>query len=119
MTRASRLRAGWIYVKQYGTAVVAAGLMYAGIYQIISALKYPIANGILKILNAILVRGFRDRMPLPEYGWIPWAFHARVVAMGVIVIVVGLFVGLWTNSHQALAEALTPDPKQNPRRGEG
>jgi hypothetical protein len=85
---------------------MAAGLMYAGMHQIISVLKYPIAIGIMKILNAILVRGWRDRMPLlPEYGWTPWAFHVRVAAMGVIVIVVGLFIGLWTNSrHQALAE---------------
>ena len=90
---------GWIYFKEYAPAAVAAALMYGGIQQIISVLKYLFTNGILQLINTVIRRGFRDRFPMPDYGRIPWLFHARVTGVGVIVIVLGIFVGLWANAR--------------------
>lgn len=98
MTRSPLLNGAWTYVKEYAAAVIAAALMYAGIRQIISAVSFPVTDGVLQLVNAIIQRGFRDRMPLPDYyGEIPWLFPVRVAAVGVIAVVVGSFVGLWVN----------------------
>ena len=80
---------------------MAAGLMYEGLLQIIGELKYPIAGLVMKFANAIFLRAVRDRMPLPnEYSGVPWQYYARVVAEGVIVTAVGMFLGLWANARQ-------------------
>ncbi len=99
MTNAILLRTGWTRAKEYVPAVLAAALMYAGIYQILEALQYPLSNYIVKLVNLLLRQAFRDVMPLPERGAIPWIFHAKMVATGVIVTVVGMFIGLWVHAR--------------------
>ncbi len=99
MTNASLLRNGWIRVKEYAPPVVAAALMYGGIHQILSALQYPLSNYAVKLINLILRQAFRDVMPLAAFGDIPWLYLAKTVAVGVIIAVVGMLIGLWVQSR--------------------
>jgi len=101
MSRASSdllWHAGWGHVKQFAGALIAAGLIYGGTHQIFAVLKEPIASGIIYVINSIIRKAFRNAMPLPEHGGIPWLFHVKVAAVGVIVVMVGLLVGLWVNA---------------------
>jgi len=72
-----------------------AALKYGGICQILSVLRYPLADSIVKLINAIIRRAFRERLLLGDFGPLPWAFHAKVVAEGVMVALVGMLIGLW------------------------
>jgi hypothetical protein len=99
MTNTSLLRNGWIQMKEYAPAVMAAALMYGGIHQILSAFQYPLSNYAVKLINLILRQTFREPMPLAEFGAIPWLFHAKIIAEGVIIAVVGMFIGLWVNAR--------------------
>jgi hypothetical protein len=114
----SPLRVAMIRARQHAAAVTAATLIYAGIYQIISTLKYPIGRVILRLVNAVIVTGFRDRLLLQQYDSIPWQFRARTVAAAVIVIVLGVFLGLWVNVMAGTKA--NPEPQnESPRRSEG
>jgi hypothetical protein len=99
MTSQSSLHVAMDYVKEYAAAIIAAALMYAGIHQVISVFSQPLAMGIIGLINAISRRGFHGVTLLPEFSGIPWLFFTRVLAIGVIVIVVGILVGLWANSR--------------------
>lgn len=99
MTNASLLRHGWIHVKDYAPAVVAAALMYGGIHQILSALRYPLTNYVVKLVNLILRQTFRDVMPIEEFGDIPWNYPGKTAAVGVILAVLGMFIGLWVQAR--------------------
>ena len=96
--KASRMNAAVRYLKEYGGAAVAAALMYGGTYQIFSNLKDPIAIGIIRLINAIIRKAFRGVMPLPDYSGMPWLTFTGFAAVGVIVAVVGLLVGVWVNA---------------------
>ena len=86
-----------IHVRRRALAVMAASLIYAGLYQIVSTLKYPIGSLLLRLINTIIVLGFRDRLLLPDYGSMPWWIYARSLAMAIIAIVLGIFIGLWVS----------------------
>lgn len=93
----SPLHTAMIHVRQRGAAAMAAALIYAGISEIISILKYRIVSVTLRLINEIIIRGFRDRLLLPDYGGVPWWFDARNFAMAVILIVLGTLLGVWVN----------------------
>jgi hypothetical protein len=93
------LRAGWVQVKKQAPPAVAAGLMYGGIHQILSVLNFLLTDYVTQFINLIIEQGFRDRTPLARYGGIPWLFNVKIVAIGVIVTVVGTFVGLWVHAR--------------------
>ena len=99
MTRPPLLSATRIYVKEYGAGVLAAGLVYGGISQIIGVLTDTLAIGVTGLVNAIIRQGFHGRSELGHFGEMPWVFYARVAAIGVIVVVMGFLVGLWGNSR--------------------
>lgn len=100
MTKPNLLRAGWVHVKPYLPAVLATALMYGGINQVISVLKYPLTDLTLKVVNALRMKALRDIMPLPNYyGGFPWQYHAKLIATGVIVLIVGMFIGLWAHAR--------------------
>jgi len=99
MSGAYSLREGWNKVREYLPAVMAAALMYGGIYQIIAALRYPLTGVVVIAIKAIVKRAFRDRVPLPNYFLFPWQLTATSIATGVIVLVVGMFIGLWVNAR--------------------
>jgi len=103
-----------IHVRQRLAAVIAAALMYAGIAEIVATLKYPIGSVILRLVNAIIIRGFRDRLLLPEYGPMPWRFSVRTIAMAVIAIVLGVFLGLWVTGRSQLKSAVSSSSKMKP-----
>jgi hypothetical protein len=99
MTRPTLLRAAGQYFKQYAAAVIAADVMFVGVKSFISALNNPLADGLLRLINATILTGFRGRMPLRDvYGGIPWGYHAGIAAEGTIAIVFGILLGLWVNS---------------------
>ena len=94
-----RLRIAWDSLKEYSAAVIAAGLLFAGIKQFLGALDYVLPDFVIGFINFIIRTGFRDRLPLRYYGGIPWQFHALVITEATISIVLGMFVGLWANAR--------------------
>jgi len=89
MTRQTMMESVKKYVKEYAGAVVAACLMYGGILQFV----------LVRLVNAIIQTGFRDRMPLRDvyYGGPRWV-DTLFIAGGIIAITLGILVGLWVNS---------------------
>ena len=87
------------YVKEYAGAVVAACLMYGGILQFVSIVSSRLADVLVRLVNAIIQTGFRDRMPLRDvyYGGPRWV-DTLFIAGGIIAITLGILVGLWVNS---------------------
>ncbi len=85
--------------KQYALPVIAAGLIYGGTDQILEQLQYPLSNCVLIPVNFVLRHSFPEQPPLAEFGAMPWTFRARLAAIGVIVTVVGTFVGLWAQAR--------------------
>jgi hypothetical protein len=94
----SRMAEGaWAYVKRRALATVSAVLIYGGIVQIVSAIQYSIGNAIMWVINLVIENAFRDRMLLaaPPYSILGLRpSMARVIAIGVMVIVIGIFVSL-------------------------
>jgi len=99
------LRVVRIYVKEYAVAVIAAGLIYGGIHEIVSAILipiYPITEAFPRFVDAILKSEFRDLPPLSSNFYEPWMWTvvSKMLAVGVIAIVVGILVGLWAHSRE-------------------
>ncbi len=104
------LRAAKIPLKEYWAPVVAAALMFGGINELVATATYPLTRAGVWLVNSIIRRGFRDVMPIGgSYysGEIPWRFHATIAAESVIVIVLGIFLGLWV--HQKNDASDTPE----------
>jgi hypothetical protein len=90
-------KTAWGCLKKRGLAVVSALLIYIGIGQIVSTVKYPISYAIERGLNLVIERAFRDHMLLatPPYSILGLGFYmAKSIAIGVIAIVIGTFVSL-------------------------
>ncbi len=100
MTKKNLLRAGWVRVKEFLLAVMAAALMYGGLHQILGVLKYILSGLALGIINAGIRNNFHDSLTLSNpYTGIPWQYQARVAAVGATVMVVGMFLGLWAHAR--------------------
>jgi len=111
---------GWIQLKKQALATVAAALMFGGMRQILTVLDYRLSDYVTQFINLIIRQGFRDRMPLAQYGKISWQFDAGNFAVGVIMAVVGTFVGLWVHARsQRQPGPVNPLQKQSPRESEG
>lgn len=95
MSAPDLLRSAWHHVKVHVLSLMAAVFMFAGIYQIIDTLQYPLTNLVTVVVNFVILRAFRDIIPLNEYSDGPWTFHTKQISEGVIVAVVGMFLGLW------------------------
>ena len=102
MTMSYRLRVAWKYIREYAGAVIAAGLIDAGIHQVISIPKYVIGEGVIWCINFIIRTGFRDSLMRPTYGPLPWHYAATVIASGLIPVVLGILVGLWVKSRKGV-----------------
>jgi len=99
MSKANLVRVGWARIKHQIPAVIAAALMYGGLNQMISTLRYPLTGAVLGLINFIIRTGFRNVFLLQNpYSGVPWTFHVRVAAVGVMVMTVGLLVGVWVNA---------------------
>ena len=99
MIRPNLLSAARSHLKEYAAAVIAANLIFGGLKGLISVLKYPLTDWLLRAINAIIRQGFRNRMSLPDpYGSFPWWFYVGYAAGGAIVMMLGILVGLWVNS---------------------
>jgi len=99
MTSPNPFRIGWAQIKHRGLAVIAAVLMHGGVYLIFSVLKYPLGYQLIKGINALLSQAFRDHVLLREPWSLPWSYYARTCAGGVIIVVVGMFLGLWATAR--------------------
>jgi hypothetical protein len=99
MTGSRLLQAGWVNIKEYAAEVMAGFLIYGGISQIISALKYRIASAVLLLINAVIRKDFPDQFLLTGYGPLPWRFEASYFAMAVIFIVGGILLGFRVNAR--------------------
>ena len=87
----------WVCIKRRALATVSAVLIYTGAAQIVSAIQYPIGNAMMRVINRVIETAFRDRMLLaaPAYSILGLRpSMARVIAIGVMVIVIGTFVSL-------------------------
>lgn len=93
------VRAAKVHVKEFAGPVIAAGLLYAGFKDIISSASYPLAGLILRAFNAIIRRGFPDRIVLANpYEGVPLWVHTRAISDGLIGVALGTLVGLWVYS---------------------
>jgi hypothetical protein len=101
MSEPKLLSVGWARVKEYAPAVMAAAVMFGGLKEMISMVKYPVSGLVLGLINAIIRKAFRNQLPLSgdTFFYLPWQFEARRFAMGVIVLVVGMFLGLLANAR--------------------
>ena len=62
------------------------------------ALIYPLAAAALKFINFLIRRGFPDHLLLNDtFAVPPWRYQMKSMAGAVIVLVVGMFLGLWAN----------------------
>ena len=99
MTKPSLLRDGWTRVKAFAPAVMAASLMYGGINQFVGEIKDLLGIEIMRLVNTILEKISSTAVLLPRYGRIPWLFYATVSAIGVILGVTGMLLGLWVHTR--------------------
>lgn len=105
MTEPSLLRVVRIYVREYALAVIAVGLIYGGIHEIVSAILipiYPITEVFPRFVDAILKSEFRYLPSLSSNFYEPWMWTvvSKMVVVGVIAIVVGILVGLWAHYRE-------------------
>lgn len=101
----SLITAGRERAKQWALAAIAAGLMYVGFDQIFSSLSYPLAGGIVAVINEIIRNNFHDTLALSDPNGFPWLFHAKFVASGFLTIVLGTFVGLCADAINRARQA--------------
>lgn len=104
MTGTRSLKVAWAHVGEYGIAVISAALIYGGLHQIISAILvviYPITRGVPPFVDALVHWEFHYLPSLTNSynnAWM-WFLLAKMIAIAVIVIVVGVFFGLWAKSR--------------------
>jgi len=89
---------GWQNARKYLLAALTIVAMWVGLQRVLSVATYSLAELGLKFINFIIRRGFPDHLLLNEqiFG-APWQYHLRNAALGVFVIVIGMFLGLWAN----------------------
>lgn len=91
-------RPGWKPAKTYFLAICTAGLLRFGIGEISSAVAYPVAGVTVRFVNWLLRRSLPDHLLLNDsFLTIPWTYHLKTVAGGVIVVVLAMFLGLLAN----------------------
>ncbi len=108
MTEPSLLSSVWERTKHYGPAVIAVGLMYEGISQFLSVFNRLVAGALILGINAFIEQALRDRIPLANYYYpgTPWQHRVITVAEAVIVLVLGVFFGLWANARSQSQRSL-------------
>jgi hypothetical protein len=98
MTTSTFLGYGWHNARKYLLAILAVAAMRAGLVRVLSDLAYPVTRLVFKSINFIIRRGFPDHLVLNETFGPPWQYHAKMLAEGIVIFVVGMFFGLWANS---------------------
>jgi len=98
MRQPSLLRTGWITAKRYALAAITAVVFYEGLSKILDAINYPLAGVAVWAVNTVLSRNVRDYMPRAnDYIDIPWQYHLKIAVGGIVLLVIGMFLGLWAN----------------------
>jgi hypothetical protein len=83
--------------KKYLLAALTVTAMGAGLKQLISELAYPLTGLVIKAINFIIRTGFRDHLLLRETYGGRWSYQISAIAEGLIILVIGMFLGLWAN----------------------
>ena len=83
--------------KKYLLAVLTVAAMGAGLQQLISELAYPLTGLVVKAINFIIRTGFRDHLLLRETYGPRWSYLIIEIAEGLIILVIGMFLGLCAN----------------------
>jgi hypothetical protein len=98
MTRIGLLGFAWKNSKRYIPAALAVATLYVGTVRMLSAVLYPLTEWTLKGINFVILRDFPTFYAVNDaVDGAPWQFHVKVAAQGLIVLVLGMFVGLWAN----------------------
>jgi len=98
MRQSSPLRTCWIAAQRYALAAVTAVVLYEGLSEILDAIDYPLAGVAVWAVNTILSRNVRDYMPRAnDYIEIPWQYHLKIAVGGIVLLVIGMFLGLRAN----------------------
>jgi hypothetical protein len=87
----------WSSAKKYLLAALTVAAMGAGLRQLISELAYPLTGLVTKAINFIIRTGFRDHLLLRETYGPRWSYLITEIAEGLIILVTGMFLGLWAN----------------------
>ena len=94
------LREVRIRFRNHALPVLASLVMFAGIQQTVTAIQYPLTGIILSGTNALILKGFRNTLPVANfYMGFPWSHHVKVALEGVIVLILGSFLGLWAHAR--------------------
>ena len=106
MTNFPRAHIAIMYVRRYVLAFVATSLVFTGLQRFVRTVSYPVAGGLLRLVNAVIQRAFREVLPLPDrYSSFPWQIFAVYIAQATIFIVLGVLIGLWANYRECRKSA--------------
>ena len=83
--------------KKYLLAALTVAAMGAGLKQLVSELAYPLSGLVIQAINFIIRTGFRDHLLLRETYGPRWRYLVVELAEGLIILVIGMFLGLWAN----------------------
>jgi hypothetical protein len=101
MTQFPRANIAMVYVRRYVLAFFAASSVFIGLQRFVLTVSHPVVGGLLRLVNAVIQKAFREVLPLPDrYSSFPWQILAVYVAQGTIFIVLGVLVGLWANHRE-------------------
>lgn len=113
MTQFSRANIAVMYARQYLLAFIATSLIYAGLGWFLTMANYPLAGGLLRLVNFVIQTAFRDVSSV-TYGYSapPWQYQTLNAALGTILIVSGILVGLWGNHRENRLKRVDAEPEQ-------
>ena len=95
MTSNTLLQHGGWNAKKYLLAALTVAAMHTGLVQVLSDMAYPLTGFAFKAMNFIIRRGFPDHLLLNESYGPPWQYHVKIMAQGLTLFAVGMFLGLW------------------------
>ncbi len=82
----------------YAASIAIALTLFEGMQSLINAASLPLEVVVARMINAALVRGWRDVMLIPEPGPQLGIFVAYAL-MGLVLIAIGLSLGIGILSH--------------------
>lgn len=83
--------------KKYLLAILTVAAMSAGLKHLISELAFPLTGLVIRAINFVIRTGFRDHLLLRETYGPRWRYLITEIAEGLIILVIGMFLGLWAN----------------------
>lgn len=89
---------GWNKAKKYIPAALTVLAFLSGLMRVLSVVAFPLARLVTECINFVIRRAFPDHLLLNYQGpGAPWQDDVRNAAQGLLVLVIGMFLGLWAN----------------------